>query len=173
MVAGASLAVVALLLTAFNVAEVISARTRERVAAERLAALEARRQRLTSEVREFDHQLSTVGWKRLQFETSSLQEVVARRHFAWSQLLSDLERVLPWDTRLINIDPVIDKDGSIALRLIGLATDREAWLHLVAVLFADARFSNPVPESEEAPGGRNPQGHSFALTVRYWPEGRR
>jgi Tfp pilus assembly protein PilN len=170
---GAALALVATVLTAVNIGEVVSARGRERAAAGRLVELDARRQHLAAEVRDLDRQLGAVGWRRLEFEATSLREVVARRQFAWSQLLSDLERMLPWNVRLISIDPRFEKNGSIGLHLSGLATDREAWLHLLAVLFADPRFSDPVPESEEEPGGRSPQGHSFALSVSYWPEGRR
>ena len=97
---------------------------------------------------------------------------MARRKLVWSQLLADLERVVPWDIRLVSITPSVAKDGSVQIGLDGVATGRDAWLKLLAVLFADPKFSDPLPRSEEAPSASNGQGYRFSLTVRYWPEGR-
>jgi hypothetical protein len=101
-----------------------------------------------------------------------MQVVVARHKLVWSQLLADLERVVPWDIRLVQITPTVDKTGAIQVGLRGLATGREAWLRLLAVLFADSTFSDPLPRSEEAPSATNSRGYLFELSVRYWPGGR-
>lgn len=172
VVASATLAAVALVLSALNVLDILNARTRERVAAQEIASLEAKRAEMTRAVADLNRTLGEVGWRRLGTETASLQEVVARRKLAWSRFLAELERVLPWNIRLLSISPQVEKDGSVTLKLKGLATDREAWLHFLAVLFADRSFSDPVPESEELPGLNSPLGLAFSLSVRYWPEGR-
>jgi hypothetical protein len=87
-------------------------------------------------------------------------------------LLVDLERTLPWDIRLISISPQLDSQRRVDLKLTGIAVSRAAWLGLLETLFTDGKFSEPVPESEEAPGVGSPQGHRFALRAVYWPEGR-
>lgn len=171
-VASGALALAALVLTGVSLADFISAHGRERAATASLARLRTRRAELVAKVDASNRQLAAVGWKKLQGETTSLEEVMARRRLVWSQLLADLERVVPWDIRLVSINPSVAKDGSLQIGLDGLATGRDAWLKLIAVLFTDPRFSEPLPRSEEAPSARNGEGYRFSLTVRYWPEGK-
>jgi type IV pilus assembly protein PilN len=171
-VAGGALALAALVLTAVSLGDFVSAHGRERAAAGSLTRLRARRAELATKVEAANRQLAAVGWKKLQGETTSLEDVVARRRLVWSQLLADLERVVPWDIRLVSITPSVAKDGSLQIALDGLATGRDAWLKLIAALFADPRFSDPLPRSKEAPSARNGLGYRFSLTVRYWPEGK-
>ncbi len=170
--AGGVLAAVALVLSALSLAEFVSARGRELSAADLLRRTRARRAELAAQVEAGNRELAAVPWRKLQLETSSLQVVVGRRRLVWSQLLADLERVTPWDVRLVQITPTIAKDGTVQVELAGLATGREAWLKLLAVLFTDSRFSDPLPRSEEAPSATNSKGYRFILSVRYWPEGR-
>jgi hypothetical protein len=172
MVAGGTLAFVALLLTGISLGEVIRARGREKSAATALAGLQTRRAELVTKVEETNRKLKGVGWNTLQLETTAMQDVVARRKLVWSQLLADFERMIPWDVRLVSIAPAVEKDGTVRVSVNGVAASREAWLRLVALLFVDPKFSDPLPMSEESPSATNGQGHRFSLTVRYWPEGR-
>jgi len=172
LVVGGGLALVALVLTGITLAEFIRARGKEKAAASALVALQTRRAELATKVEATNRKLAGVSWKTLQVETTAMQDVVARRKLVWSQLLAELERVVPWDIRLVSIAPTIEKDGSVEINLLGVSTSREAWLKLVALLFVDSRFSNPLPKAEESPSATNGQGHRFSLAVRYWPEGR-
>ena len=171
-ITGAALAAAALVLTAVSLAEFLAARGKERSAADLLRRTQARRAELVSQVETANRELAAVPWKKLQVEATSLQMVVGRRKLVWSQLLADLERVVPWDVRLVQIMPTVDKNGGLQIELQGLATGREAWLKLLAVLFTDSKFSDPLPRSEEAPSATNSRGYKFSLDVRYWPEGR-
>jgi Tfp pilus assembly protein PilN len=173
MVAGGVLALIALALSALSLGEVVQARGREKSYAEALARLEARRSELTAKVADANRKLAAVGWKKLGTETAAMEGVVARRKLVWSQLLVDLERSIPWDVRLTSIAPAFGKDGGLLVGLTGIATGRDAWLKLLAHLFTDPKFSDPMPLSEEAPSATNSAGYRFQLTVHYWPEGRR
>lgn len=170
-VLGDALILVAVVLTVVNVAEFWHARSAERASATRLHELQERRVQLLSQVDSTNRQLAKINWKKLEGETASLHAVVAKRQVVWSQLLADLERVLPWDVRLINIAPSLGPKGVITIALDGYATGRDAWLKTLAVLFADRRFANPVPQQEEAPSDKNAFGYHFQLTAEYWPEG--
>jgi hypothetical protein len=172
LVVGGALTLVAIVLTGISLGEVVRARGRERAAASALVRLQARRTELATKVEATNRKLAGVGWKKLQVETVAMQDVVARRKLVWSQLLAELERVVPWDIRLVDITPMINRDGSIEVDLSGAATSREAWLKLLALFFVDPKFSNPLPRAEESPSVTNGQGYRFSLTVRYWPEGR-
>jgi len=167
-----TLALVALVLTGVSLGEVVRARGKERAAASALARLQARRTELATKVEAANRKLAGVGWKKLQVETVAMQDVVARHKLVWSQLLAELERVVPWDIRLLEISPRIAKDGSVDVTLTGAAASREAWLKLLALFFVDPKFSDPLPRVEESPSATNGQGYRFSLSVRYWPEGR-
>jgi Tfp pilus assembly protein PilN len=172
VVATVALAVVAVALTALSVVELVSERGQEAVAAASVRELEAKRSALLVEVTSLDRELARTPWKRLKAETSSMHEIVVQHRLLWGALLADLERVLPWDTRLTVISPSIDSDGAISVSLSGIAASRSAWLRLLSRLLTDSHFAEPVPLNEEAPGERNAVGFRFSLRVKYWPEGR-
>lgn len=172
VVTAASLALVALALTAISVSEFVTKRGEESHLAVAVASLEERRNTLASEVSALDRQLAKVPWKKLRTETASLQEVVVQRRLVWSTLFADLERVLPWDVRLTSIDPQTGAEGEVTVAIAGVAADRTAWLKLLSRLLSDPRFSDPIPLSEAAPGESDSVGFTFTLRVRYWPEGR-
>jgi Tfp pilus assembly protein PilN len=134
--------------------------------------LQEQRARLVGEVTAQDTDLARVPWRKLRLETTSLESVVVQRKLSWSALLADLERVIPWDVRLTSIAPQTSSGNGISVVIDGIATGREAWLKLLARLFADRHFSDPMPSSEAAPGSENNAGYSFQIRVRYWPEGR-
>jgi Tfp pilus assembly protein PilN len=159
-------------LTSYSLAELISAKGAERTSTQRLQRLEARRKQLSESVDALNRELGRVPWRKLQTEAKSLQGVVASRRLVWSQMLADLERVVPWDARLVTITPQIARDGTVELTLSGHANNRESWLKLIAVLFTDPHFSEPLPQSEDTPESTGGQGYRFQLSVRYWPEGR-
>jgi len=169
---GSVLAATALVLTAVSLVELVSVRSEEHALAGRLVELRERSRTLRAQVEASNRRLSTVGWKALTTETTSLGSVVTRRQLSWTRLLHDLERVVPWDVRLVSVDPVVEQDGRISVRLVGIATDRPAWLRLVARLFTDVSFSDPVPSSEESSTSSGMPGYRFQIQARYWPEGK-
>ena len=172
LVAGGALAAIALVLTSVNLWELVSAQGAERALAAEEMALRTRFAALQEEVRSADRRLAAVSWRQLEADADRMQQVAARRRVAWSRLLVDLERVVPWDVRLASVVPVIDEKGVVQVTLTGVAAGRDAWLRLLGRCFADASFSEPVPASEEAPSASNTVGFRFQLRVRYWPEGR-
>jgi len=168
----AALGAAALALSFASIGEFVSAHGAERSLTERLTRLEKRRKELGATVDSTNRELQRVNWSQLRLESESLGKAFAGRSFSWSELLLDLERVLPWDTRLTSVAPRLREDGEVEIALVGLAAGRDGWLRLLARLFADKKFSNPMPLSEEAPASTGGLGYKFQLRVRYWPEGR-
>jgi Tfp pilus assembly protein PilN len=172
VVAGGVLAAIALVLTSVNLWEFVSAQGAERALETEEQALRTRFATLQKEVQDADRRLAVVSWRQLEADAGRMEEVAARRRVAWSRLLVDLERVVPWDARLVSVAPTIDEKGVVRVDLTGVAAGRDSWLRLLGRCFADAKFSEPVPASEEAPSASNTLGYRFQLRVRYWPEGR-
>ncbi|NWG00133.1 MAG: hypothetical protein HXY19_04255 [Thermoanaerobaculaceae bacterium] len=172
LLASIALTLVALGLSALTAAEFLTAQGEERALAQRLEDLNGRRAELISRVQRVDAALREVKWKDLERETASLAKVVAARNLSWSRMLADLERTLPWDTRLVTVAPQVHENGSCEVTLAGYASGRAAWLSLLGRLFAHERFGSPVPLAEEAPGPTNALGHKFQLKALYWPGGK-
>jgi outer membrane murein-binding lipoprotein Lpp len=172
IVTGVALAVVAVALTVLSVANYLSERGQATQLAAAVRDLDSQASRLSAEVATLDRQLAVAPWKKLRAETASMQRLVVQRTAMWTTLFADLERVMPWDTRLLSITPQAGEDGEIMVALTGVAADRSAWLKLLGRLFSDPRFSDPTPRSEESPGEQNAVGFKFTLMVRYWPAGR-
>lgn len=169
---GSALLLAAVALTAMSVSEFLVKREEEEGLSARLAVLQQRRDVVAREVQELNQALAGVPWRQLQGDTTALRQIAGKRGWAWTTLLADLERVLPWDVRLVSIAPSVDDRGRVRLALVGVAAGRDSWLRLVTRLFNDASFADPVPASEEAPSATNPQGYRFQLAVRYLPGGR-
>jgi len=168
----ALLVVLALAATAVSVIDLIAARRTEEGLTARLQPLEQQRRELSREVVALDRDLAAVKWGKLATETGALNQVLATRRLVWTELLANLERIMPWDVRLVTISPAIDQDGEVVLSLVGISTGRQGWLALLGRLFADHYFSDPIPLAEQAPGATNALGYRFQVRAHYWPEGK-
>jgi len=167
---GALLLLATIGLTVLATTEVLGVRAREQELGVRMAELQQRRDMLIRDVEEANRSLSRVEWRRLDLETSALERIVVQRLLVWSELLADLERLMPWDVRLVSIEPSVNDRGEVQVVMRGVAAGRQSWLTLLERLFSDPRFSDPIPASEESPSAGNPQGYRFQLRARYWPE---
>ncbi|MEP0773309.1 MAG: hypothetical protein HRF46_02975 [Acidobacteriota bacterium] len=171
-VLGSALLVAAVALTAMSVSEFLLKREEEEGLRQRLTVLQQRREVVARAVAELNRTLAVVPWKQLQGETAALSQIAGKRGWAWTTMLADVERVLPWDVRLVSISPSVDDKGRVRLALVGVAAGRDSWLKLLTRLFSDPSFAEPVPALEEAPSATNPGGYRFQLAVRYLPGGR-
>ncbi len=171
-VLGGALLVTAVALTVISVSEFLLKREEEEGLRQRLTVLQQRREVVAQAVGELNRTLAVVPWKQLQGDTAALGQIAGKRSWAWTTMLADVERVLPWDVRLVSISPSVDDKGRVRLALVGVAAGRDSWLKLLTRLFNDPSFAEPVPALEEAPSATNPGGYRFQLAVRYLPGGR-
>lgn len=159
-----------LALSAYSVSDFLSVQGQEKDAGAKLLALTQKASDLSQRADALHRELSQVNWKKLKLEVDSVSHAASQRQLRWGQLLSDLEAVMPWDVRLLSINPAVDATGTVSVTLEGVATSREAWLAFLARLLEDPRFANPIPRQEQAPGTGSPMGYGFSLTVNYKPE---
>ena len=95
---------------------------------------------------------------------SALSELVERRSFSWTLLLSRLEHALPWDVKLVEISPL--REGpEPELSLLAVARTSEAGLGLIARLEEQPEFARvrPLSLSESAAEIR------LRYSLRYFP----
>jgi type IV pilus assembly protein PilN len=110
-----------------------------------------------------------------------LNNLFLHKSFSWTAVMMDLEQVLPPGVQVLNIDPVVGKDGSVTIRM-RVAGPREEAVSLVRNLEHSRRFRTPriVGETAQAqnPNGRpNPNfepvnaagGVNFDVLAEYNP----
>jgi type IV pilus assembly protein PilN len=79
-----------------------------------------------------------------------------RKSFSWTAVMMDLEQVLPAGVQVLNIDPVVGKDGTVTIRM-RVAGPRERAVTLVRNLEGSRRFRAPriVGETAQSQSGAN------------------
>ena len=131
--------------------------TEKRKAAEahaRLAAVEQKIQAIESQRQAFQVQMQEPKNAAVLSQSQFLNQVFAEKAFSWTAVMMDLENVLPSGVQVMNIDPVITRDGKVTIRL------RVSGLHdrgvdLVRNLEHSHRFLAPRLARETAESNQN------------------
>jgi type IV pilus assembly protein PilN len=97
-----------------------------------------------------------------------LNNLFLHKSFSWTAVMMDLEQVLPAGVQVLNIDPVVAKDGSVTIHM-RVAGPRDKAVALVRNLEHSRRFRTPRIVGETAQGqnqnGRqNPNFESADVT---------
>jgi type IV pilus assembly protein PilN len=106
-----------------------------------------------------------------------LNALFLRKSFSWTAVMMDLERVLPSGVQVTSIEPQVNADGSVVIRL-RVAGDRGKAVDLVRNLERSERFLRPrlnsetqqskqgTPQQQAAAG---PAGVEFEILADYNP----
>jgi len=101
-----------------------------------------------------------------------LNDLIARKAFSWTEVFSDLERIMPPRLHVVSIRPELTPDNQLALRMMVAGESRERALELVRHMEQSPRFRQPqiVAEAREEqpqdPGDRI----QFDITALYAAE---
>jgi type IV pilus assembly protein PilN len=114
---------------------------------QRIHAIEAQRQAFQSSMREPQN-------ASVLTQSQFLNQLFAQKAFSWTAVMMDLENVLPSGVQVLNIDPVVAKDGKVTIRLrVSGAHDRG--VDLVRNLERSHRFLAPRLARETAESNQN------------------
>jgi type IV pilus assembly protein PilN len=80
-----------------------------------------------------------------------LNNLFLHKSFSWTAVMMDLEQVLPPGVQVLNIDPVVAKDGSVTIHM-RVAGPRDKAVALVRNLEHSRRFRTPRIVGETAQG---------------------
>jgi len=146
-----------------------------RIEAHKAAAAQARVETIQSSIARTQRQsqLAEASMRRpdnaaVLAQAQFLNNLYLHKAFSWTAVMMDLERVLPPGVQVLNIDPVVAKDGSVTIRL-RVAGPRERSIDLVRNLEHSRRFRSPRIASETAQnasqnGQVNPNFQSVSVT---------
>ncbi len=111
-------------------------------------------------------QLEEVPWKSLTARVNASNVILREHSFSWLRLLDDVERVMPYDVRIVTISPNVGP-SDVELNLVVVSRTRDAMLEFLENLLDDPSFSQPTPRREETPEESDASGYALALSVRY------
>ncbi len=141
----------------------------------RLNDVEVRERRVQAEIGKHD-------LKYLATQTARANDVIARRALSWTRLFNLLEKVLPYEVKMVSIRPVFGNPNPGQVLLLaagppaevvpvsveGSSKDLNAFLDFERALIVDAHFDRVEPErSIHAKNGEI----VFGLSFLYYPAG--
>ncbi len=143
-----------------------------------MKTLETKTQALLAEKAANERSMQQPVNASLLAESQFLNGLYSEKAFSWTEVLMDLEKVLPGGVQVTSIDPQIDKTGEVTLRL-RVSGDRDKAVELVKNLedskhFRDARLADESTQSQDqAMGARmvatNANGVEFNIYAGYNP----
>jgi type IV pilus assembly protein PilN len=120
----------------------------------RLASVQQKIDAIEAQQRSFQAQMHQPRNAAVLSQSQFLNQVFARKAFSWTAVMMDLENVLPSGVQVMNIDPVISRDGKVTIRLrVSGAHDRA--VNLVRNLEHSHRFLAPRLAGETAETNQN------------------
>jgi type IV pilus assembly protein PilN len=143
----------------------------------RLASVEQKTQAIDSQQRGFQAQMHQPRNAAVLTQSQFLNQLFARKAFSWTAVMMDLENVLPSGVQVLNIDPVISRDGKVTIRL-RVSGQHDRAVDLIRNLEHSRRFLYPRLADETAESNQNGKaieqvsatpGVNFDLLAEYNP----
>jgi len=159
------------LLVATEQRKASAAQARLSAVEQKIVAMESQRQAFQADMREPQN---AAVLTQAQF----LNQVFASKAFSWTAVMMDLENVLPSGVQVLNIDPVISRDGKVTIRL-RVSGQHDRAVDLIRNLEHSHRFLYPRLADETAESNQNGKpieqvstttpGVNFDLLAEYNP----
>jgi type IV pilus assembly protein PilN len=163
----------AVLITAVLVFMLLSESGSARKIGDRLDTVKKQMASLDAQEREARDILNRPENQGTRDQAQFVNALLARRAFSWSQVFSDLEKIMPTQVHVVSINPALTPENQLAMKISVAGNSREKAIELVHNLEVSRHFRDPRVLSESnkptAPGG-NPDTIEFQLTALYVPE---
>jgi type IV pilus assembly protein PilN len=161
-----AVAVLTLVLLALDVTGWMNAR-RDRAAIAEKRAMIADRDQLRANAERI---LSLPQNRSTRDQSQFLNELIERKAFSWTRVLENLEKVMPPRVHLMSINPQLDEDNQLGLKMTVAGDSRDRAIELARRMEESRRFAqtNIIQEhSEKGTGGDTEQ---FDIVAIYIPE---
>ena len=85
-----------------------------------------------------------------------INSLLYRKGISWTQILSDLEKILPYNVKLMTIRPFVNKDNRITLDMQVGSETQGAVIEFLKALESSPLFASPSVPSSQAPTQAEP-----------------
>ena len=104
--------------------------------------------------------------KTLRDQSEFLNELIARKAFSWTQVFSNLEQMMPARLHVVSIQPELDEQNQLELKMTVSGDSRERVVELLRNMEESEQFRAPQLSSESV----EQQGRmNFQITALYVP----
>lgn len=160
------LAILTLVLLATDITGWLNAR-RDRAAIAQQRAMIADRDRIRAEAERF---LNMPENRSTRDQSQFLNQLIERKAFSWTKVLENLERVMPPRVHLTSINPELDEDNQLGLKMTVGGDSRDRAIELTRRMEESHRFANTKILSENAKGSSAGDTEQFEIAATYIPE---
>jgi hypothetical protein len=114
-----------------------------------------------------DAALGTIDLRALDSQVKFINSKIRERAFSWSALMERLEKVVPNDVKLSDLNPTVGDDGTVGVSLTCISRKPGGMVQMLDRLLADPAFKGAFPASETI----DPDGmRRFSISVTYLPD---
>ena len=111
----------------------------------------------------------SAGESHTRDQSQFLNQLIERKSLSWTQVLEDLEKVMPARVHLISIHPELDADNQLKLKMV-VAGDRDRALELARRMEDSRHFSQTYIETESPATSGSGDMVQFDINGIYIPE---
>lgn len=102
-------------------------------------------------------------------QSAFLNYLIRQKAFSWTQVMSDLEKIMPARVKVSSIKPTLGPDGRLEFSLVVNTNDRDSGIELVRRMEGSPRFAYPQIRAERAQGEEGSE-YSLEIGALYLPE---
>ena len=99
-----------------------------------------------------------------------LNAVFARKAFSWTQVMTDLEKLLPNGVQVVSIKPELNREGQLQFSVVVSTDRRDAAVELVRRMENAERFQSALIRSESRKDDSQGLALNFEIGALYVPE---
>ena len=161
-----ALGLLTLILLALDISGWVAAR-RDRMTMSQQRALIAERDRIRTEA---ERVLNLPENRTTRDESQFLNQLIERKAFSWTRVLENLEKVMPPRVHVVSINPQLDEDNDLLLKMTVAGDSRDRAIELAHRMEESRRFANvniPQISSIQSQTGDTEQ---VELVATYIPE---
>ena len=155
-----------LVLLTMTVTGWINARRDHRAIAQKRAMI-ADRDRLRASAEEF---LNRPENRSTRDESQVLNQLIERKAFSWTLVLENLEKVMPPRVHLVSINPELDEDNQLALKMTVAGDSRDKAIELARRMEESRRFAQTNIIQERSTQSTTGDTEQFDIAAIYIPE---
>jgi type IV pilus assembly protein PilN len=103
-------------------------------------------------------------------ESQVLNQLIERKSFSWTRVLEDMEKVMPARVHLVSIDPNLDEENQLALKMVVAGDSRDKAIELVRRMEESRRFAETSITTERYSQSNTGDTEQFDIAAIYIPE---
>lgn len=120
--------------------------------------------------REAESFLNQAANRTTRDQSQFLNQLIERKSFSWTRVLENLEKVMPARVHLVSIEPKLDEDNQLALRMVVAGDSRDRAIELARRMEDSQRFTQTYIDHETSQASTTGDTVQIEIGAIYIPE---